>query len=79
MVDNRTNDAREISAQLRSKYGSKVKVFATDIPHSVRAAETSAEGRSIYTYDAKGKVAEAYRILTEEVLSNEQRCSKHTA
>ena len=39
MVDNRTNDAREISALLRETYGTKVKVFDTTIPHSVRAAE----------------------------------------
>ena len=48
VVDNRTNYAREISAMLRESYGSKVRVFATDVPHSVRAAEISAEGKSIY-------------------------------
>ena len=55
----------------------KLKVFSADIPHSVRAAETSAEGRSIYAHDSKGKVAEAYRILTKEVLDGEkQRCKR---
>jgi len=77
MVDTRTNYAREISALLRDTYSGKLKVFATDIPHSVRAAETSAEGRSIYAHDSKGKVAEAYRILTKEVLHGEkQRCKR---
>lgn len=37
MVDNRTNFAREIAALLRETYGSKIKVFGTEIPHSVRA------------------------------------------
>ena len=39
MVDSRTNFAKEISALLRDTYGSKIMVFATDIPHSVRASE----------------------------------------
>lgn len=76
MVDNRTNYAREISGLLRDTYGSKIKVFATDIPHSVRAAEISAKGKSIYAYDPKGKVAEAYRELTKEVMSLEKQRQK---
>ena len=67
MVDSRTNYAREISTLLRETYGSKIRVFATDIPHSVRAAEISAEGKSIFAHDPKGKVAEAYHALTKEV------------
>ena len=61
MVDSRTNYAREVSALLRDTYGSKLKVFASDIPQSVRAAEISAEGKSIYAHDPNGKVAAAYR------------------
>lgn len=69
MVDNRTNFAREISILLRETYGDKIKVFTSEIPHSVRAKEISAEGKSIYAHDPNGKVAEAYRSLTEEVLN----------
>jgi len=79
MVDNRTNYAKEISAKLRGTYGNKLKVFEAAIPHSVRAAEISAEGRSIYAYDSKGKVAEAYRLLTKEVLNSERQRSKRNA
>lgn len=79
MVDTRTNYAKEISALLRETYGGKIKVFGTDIPHSVRAAETSAEGKSIYAHDPKGKVAEAYRELTKEVLKLEKQRQKHKA
>lgn len=71
MVDSRTNYAKDISAMLRESYGSKVKIFANNIPVSVRAAEISAEGVSIFAYDPKGKVASAYLSLTEEVLANE--------
>ena len=79
MVDNRTNYAREISAMLRENYGSRVRVFATDVPHSVRAAEISAEGKSIYAHDPKGKVATAYRALTQEVIKIEKQRSKNQA
>lgn len=76
MVDSRTNYAKEISALLRDTYGSKLKVFSTDIPHSVRAAEISAEGVSIFEHDPKGKVAEAYRELTREVMKIEKQRQK---
>ena len=79
MVDNRTTYAKEISALLRNTYGSKLKVFDTEIPHSVRAAEISAEGRSIFAHDPKGKVAEAYRGLTKEVLKIEKQRQKYKA
>lgn len=71
MVDSRTNYAKDISALLIENYGSKVRIFENSIPISVRAAEISAEGVSIYQHDPKGKVASAYQSLTEEVLGNE--------
>ena len=77
MVDSRTNYAREVSALLHDTYGSKLKVFASDIPQSVRAAEISAEGKSIYAHDPNGKVAAAYRELTKEVMKVEKLRQKH--
>ncbi len=76
MVDNRTNYAKDMAALLRETYSGKIKVFDTDIPHSVRAAEISAEGKSIYAHDPNGKVAEAYRELTKEVLKIEKQRQK---
>ena len=73
MVGSRTNYARDISNLIRETYGGKLKVFATDIPLSVRAAEISAEGKSIYAHDPKGKVAAAYKELTKEVLHDEKQ------
>lgn len=77
MVDNRTNYAKEINALLRDTYGTKIKVFNSEIPHSVRAAEISAEGKSIYAHDPNGKVAGAYTALTKEVLSIEKQRQKY--
>ena len=73
MVDNRTNNAKAIGSALRSSVGSRIRIFDTEIPHSVRAAECALEGVSIFSHDKNGKVAEAYKSLTKEVLDLEQR------
>src|SRR5699024_5155081 len=67
MVDNRTNFAKEIAALLRETYGSKIKVFGTEIPHSVRAKEISAEGKSIFAHDPNGKVEKIQEIPLSEL------------
>lgn len=77
MVDNRTNFAKDISTLLRETYGNTIKLYQTDIPHSVRAAEISAVGKSIFAHDPRGKVADAYRNLTKEVLQGEEFRQKH--
>ena len=77
MVDSRTNYAKEISDLIRQTYGQHIKVYETEIPRSVRAAEISAEGKSIYMHDPKGKVADAYQKLTKEVLTNAEKRRKH--
>lgn len=70
MVDNRTNYAKDISMQVYEAYSSSVNVFSVEIPLSVRAAEISAEGSSIYEYDPKGKAAFAYTALIKEVITH---------
>lgn len=77
MLDNRTNFAKEISSLIRSTYGNNLKIFKTEIPMSIRAAETSASGKSIYAYDKNGKVAQAYKNLTKEVLESGKEQAKH--
>ena len=75
MVDNRTNNAKAIISSLR-QMGDKLNVFEAEIPFSVRAAETSIEGKSIFAHDGRGKVAAAYETLTKEVLENEHTQSR---
>lgn len=77
MVDSRTNYGKDISTLIRETYGDKLKVFKMDIPRSVRAEEISAEGKSIFSHDPKGKVSEAYKILTKEVLKDGEKRRKH--
>ena len=78
MVDGRTNYAKEISELIRETYGKKIRVYDTEIPRSIRAAEISAEGKSIYMHDPKGKVADAYRALTKEVLRDAEKRLKRS-
>ena len=79
LVDGRTVYEREISEMIRKAYGGKINIFGTEIPRSVRAAETSAEGKSIFAYAPRSKVAEAYRQLTKEVLALEKQREEHRA
>ena len=66
MVDGRTNNAKGIISSLRSqKVG--LPVFDTEIPHSVKAAEATIKGESIFRYASGCKVADAYRAFSREV------------
>ncbi|MCI8515119.1 MAG: ParA family protein [Lachnospiraceae bacterium] len=67
MVMPRTNISKEITATVRRVYGQKIKVFETQIPHSIRAVEATVEGKSLFAYDKGGKVAAAYKELGKEV------------
>ena len=62
----RTNISKEITATVKSAYGQKIKVFDTEIPHSIRAVEATAEGKSIFAYDKSGKVEVALTQLGNE-------------
>lgn len=46
-VDRRTNFARDITEQIKEVYGEDIYIFQNCIPMSVRAVETTAEGKSI--------------------------------
>ena len=68
MVMPRTNISKDIISSVKSAYGQKIRVFDTQIPHSVRAVEATAEGKSIFAYDKGGKVAAAYEQFAKEVV-----------
>lgn len=71
MVDRRTNLTREVISSIEDAYGGNIRIFSEYVPRSVRAAEASANGKSIFAYDPNGKVAAAYSALVMEVLDNE--------
>ena len=76
MVDARTNYSKEIAALIRDTYGGKIKVYDQMIPRSIRAAEISAEGKSIFSHDPDGKVAQGYKALTQEVMHDAEKRRK---
>lgn len=71
MLNARTNYAKDIMELIREYYGEAIPIFESKIPFSVKAAETSAAGVSIFTLDKKHPVAQAYEKLTEEVIAHE--------
>ena len=71
MLNARTNYAKDIMELIREYYGEAIPIFESKIPFSVKAAETSAAGVSIFTLNKKHPVAQAYEKLTEEVIAHE--------
>ena len=69
MVDKRTTFSKEIISLIEQAYGESIRIFSEHIPHSIRAAETSATGKSIFSHDPNGKVAAAYEALVSDVLA----------
>jgi chromosome partitioning protein len=70
MVERRMKFTREIISLIENAYGGKIRIFSEYIPRSIRAAEASAEGVSIFCHDPCGKVAAAYASLSGEVLES---------
>ena len=70
LVDGRTNLAKAAADTLRQNYGSVLKIYRSEIPMAVKAAEISAAGKSIYAYDKNSKVAQAYAAFSKEVAAD---------
>ena len=73
LVDNRTNLAKEVTDKIRTQYGMHIRIFDTQIPVAVKAAEASKAGMSIFAYDKDSKPAKAYEQLTREVMKHGER------
>ena len=73
LVDGRTNLARQTADTLRQSYGSVLKIYRSEIPVAIKAAEISAAGKSIYAYDNGSKVAQAYAEFSKEVQADGEK------
>ena len=73
LVDGRTNLARQTADTLRQSYGNVLKIYRSEIPVAIKAAEISAAGKSIYAYDKGSKVAQAYADFSKEVLADGEK------
>jgi chromosome partitioning protein len=71
MYDDRTTLSKQVSADLRSFFGSQV--FETVIPRNVRLAEAPSHGLPVMFYDIHSKGAESYIQLAKEVIANAQK------
>lgn len=72
LVDDRTKLSKETKQVLQEIYGSIVKLYNTKIPLAVKVAESSKVGKSIFSYDKRSKVAEAYMQFAKEVEDDEK-------
>lgn len=70
IVDNRTNLAKSTQEALRVNFGNRIKIYKTQIPSGIKAAETSSKGKSIYAYEPNSSVSKAYTEFTKEVLAD---------
>ena len=67
LVDRRCNSVKKVIEDIKSE--NQIELFTTEIPSSIRAAESTAKGLSIMEYAAKSKVAIAYENLKDEYLN----------
>ena len=77
MTESRTNFSKEISQLVRNAYGKAIRVYDTEIPRGIKAAEMSARGTSIFSFDPRSPVATAYEKFTKEVLEHEKCREKY--
>ena len=73
LVDARTTFSVEVPEMIRARYGGGVKIYENTIPMRIKAAETSAQGVSNFSYDPKSDVAKAYAGLAKEVIRDAQK------
>ena len=76
MTQSRTNFSKEIVELLRETYGGNIHIFQSEIPFSIKGAEMSAYGKSIFSFEPKGKIAAAYENFTKEVMEVERQRKK---
>ena len=60
----------EISNMIRENFGKYIRVYDQSIPDGAAASKASGVGKSVYAFEAKSKVADAYRKLTKEVINH---------
>ena len=73
LVDNRTNLAKSTVDAIRTNFGRYLRIYNTQIPIAVKAAEVASKGKSIFAYEPHSKAAIAYADFAREVLSDVQR------
>jgi len=70
MLDDRTNLAQQVTAELKRFFGEKL--CQTTIPRNVRLAEAPSHGKPALVYDPRSKGAESYIRLAKEIIGKQQ-------
>ena len=73
MYDARTNLSLQVVEEVKQHLGKNV--YRSIIPRNVRLSEAPSHGKPINLYDPKSKGAEAYMLLAEEVVQNEEEAN----
>jgi chromosome partitioning protein len=68
MLDDRTNLAQQVTAELKRFFGDKL--CETTIPRNIRLAEAPSHGRPALLYDPRSKGAESYIRLAKEIIAH---------
>jgi chromosome partitioning protein len=68
MLDERTNLAQQVMAELKRFFGEKLCI--TSIPRNIRLAEAPSHGKPALVYDVRSKGAESYIRLAKEIISH---------
>src|SRR5712675_2758442 len=66
MLDERTNLAQQVMAELKKYFGEKL--CAATIPRNIRLAEAPSHGKAALVYDPRSKGAESYIRLAKELM-----------
>ena len=74
MYDRRLNLSKQVAADAREYFGSKV--YRTAIPRNVRLAEAPSFGEPIIQYDVLSTGAQSYLALAKEVLEADREDSQ---
>ena len=76
IVDNRTNLAKSTVEAIRRNFGNYIRIYDTQIPIAVKAAEVASKGKSIFAYEPSSKAAIAYADFAKEVLFHDAQRKK---
>ena len=69
----RTNFCRSVREMLVEECGEEIKLFETPVPYSIKVAETSALGVSIFEHDPRNPAATAYDAIAREVAAHAEQ------
>src|SRR5579872_5210644 len=69
MLDDRTNLAQQVMAELRNFFGDKL--CKATVPRNIRLAEAPSHGKAALVYDPRSKGAESYIKLAKEIIEHQ--------